>query len=206
EKQKNLSDSAIKRNSSSMNIAGDRAKTQVTSNYVETVLSTITDLATMITGAPDVVGNAIQTGIKTARFITETFKEQATTDKYFDENGSIEKEAARIRKSFDKSREELKNKGEMDAFEKDGNYYKASDKKLVQLARGFNSKTEYSGMVGLNLVRSLLFCASKFNPQKETRVQAIATLTALGLEGVIGKSDNASAQQVFDILMPREYR
>ena len=63
-----------------------------------------------------------------------------------------------------------------------------------------------ASFVGLNVTRSLLFCASPFNRQKSLRIVALATLGVLGMEDVIGRCDNQSAERVYEAIMGGEYR
>lgn len=50
------------------------------------------------------------------------------------------------------------------------------------------------------MVNALLFSASKFNPLKEPKILAECTLTVLGLEKAVGKTDNETAMNVFNKL------
>lgn len=77
---------------------------------------------------------------------------------------------------------------------------------LLCQARGYENITELASFVGLNVTRSLLFCASAFNRQVSLRIKAVATLGVLGMEDVIGKWDNDSAERVYAAIMGSEYR
>ena len=72
--------------------------------------------------------------------------------------------------------------------------------------KGFENFTELAEYVGRNLVQALLFCASKFNPQLETRIQSVAVLKILGVEDAIGKQDSAVAERVFNKMFNQAYR
>ncbi|MBO5292640.1 MAG: hypothetical protein J6B10_05585 [Lachnospiraceae bacterium] len=55
--------------------------------------------------------------------------------------------------------------------------------------------------IGVNLTRSLLFCAGPFDTQQETRLRAIAVLVSIGMEQAIGLQDNATAETVLKALI-----
>lgn len=77
---------------------------------------------------------------------------------------------------------------------------------LIQHAKGFENFTELAEYVGRNLVQALLFCASQFNPQMETRIQSIAVLKILGEEKSINKYDSETAERIFTKLFNQDYR
>ena len=72
--------------------------------------------------------------------------------------------------------------------------------RMLKNGLGFESEEELVKFLRLNIVNSLLFSSSKFNPLEETRLLAECTLTVLGLESSIGKTDNDTARKVFDKL------
>ena len=82
----------------------------------------------------------------------------------------------------------------------------AKERNVLLQARGYENYTERASFVGLNVTRSLLFCASPFNRQESLRIVALATLGVLGMEDVIGSCDNQSAERVYEAIMGGEYR
>lgn len=70
-------------------------------------------------------------------------------------------------------------------------------KHLLQHGQGFEREEELGDYLKLNMIHSLIFSASKYNPLKQTRIVAECALTVLGLEEYIGKTDAASANEIF---------
>lgn len=72
--------------------------------------------------------------------------------------------------------------------------------KEAKLALGLYDTMELRTFVGRNIVTSILFSASSFNPLEGTRARAEAVLKAIGLSEYIGQTDEAAAKAVFDKL------
>ncbi len=70
--------------------------------------------------------------------------------------------------------------------------------KMLRNAQGFERNEELSDYLKLNMVYSLLFSSSKFNPLKASRILAECTLTVLGFEELIGKTDSDTALKIFN--------
>ena len=75
------------------------------------------------------------------------------------------------------------------------------DVELLRQVKGFLDYTEMATFIGFNVVRSILFCAGKFNPLKETRKKAELIMAALGMKEEIGKEDTETAVQLLNALM-----
>jgi citrate lyase beta subunit len=60
--------------------------------------------------------------------------------------------------------------------------------------------------VGLNITRSLLFCAGKQNPNLRTQIQAKAALAVIDCDDAVGKQDDESALKVYNAIMGGKYR
>jgi hypothetical protein len=56
---------------------------------------------------------------------------------------------------------------------------------------------EFADYLRLNMVHSLLFSASKFNPLKQPRLIATTALKILGMEDAINKTDSDTALKLF---------
>ena len=79
----------------------------------------------------------------------------------------------------------------------------AVDRKVlskIKYAMGFTREEELMDFLGLKMVDSLLFAASNYNPLEEPQVLAKCTLTVLGLDDCIGKTDSDTAMKVFKAL------
>ena len=79
----------------------------------------------------------------------------------------------------------------------------AVDRKVlskVKYAMGFTREEELMDFMGLKMVDSLLFAASDYNPLEEPQILAKCTLTVLGLDSCIGKTDSDTAMKVFRAL------
>ncbi|MCR5251280.1 MAG: hypothetical protein K6E50_11800 [Lachnospiraceae bacterium] len=87
----------------------------------------------------------------------------------------------------------------LDITRNDKNDYKISSDGLDQLQHGlgFERREEFADFLRLNMVNSLLFSASKYNPLQKPRLLATCALTILGLESEIGKTDAETAEKIF---------
>ena len=72
-----------------------------------------------------------------------------------------------------------------------------SDITMIMNASGFERMEEFADYLRLNMVHSLLFSASKFNPLEEPKIIAKTALKILGLEDLINKTDSESAMKIF---------
>ena len=91
------------------------------------------------------------------------------------------------------------NKGTKLEMDDKGNYVVDTRAfKMLRNAQGFERNEELSDYLKLNMVYSLLFSSSKFNPLKASRILAECTLTVLGFEELIGKTDSDTALKIFN--------
>lgn len=72
-----------------------------------------------------------------------------------------------------------------------------SDLTMIMNASGFERMEEFADYLRLNMVHSLLFSASKFNPLEQPKLIAKTALKILGLEDLIDKTDSESAMKIF---------
>ena len=80
----------------------------------------------------------------------------------------------------------------------DGLYdFDDDDIKMIMNASGFERMEEFADYLRLNMVHSLLFSASKFNPLEQPKLIAKTALKILGLEDLIDKTDSESAMKIF---------
>ena len=71
---------------------------------------------------------------------------------------------------------------------------------------GFENRDELVGSVVLEVVRALLFSASRFNSQLTLKIQAMAALTALGFQDQIGKTGSDAANLIYASLSAKDYK
>ena len=69
---------------------------------------------------------------------------------------------------------------------------------MLRTAQGFERNEELSDYLKLNMVYSLMFSSSVYNPMKASRILAECTMTVLGFEDLIGKTDSDTALKIFN--------
>ena len=158
----------------------------------------------MIDSASSIVSRALGT-VETGGEMMGTAVTEA--GKFINLIRNYQNDKASVRAYFEQQGELQKLRSEMERTKKMEDAYRGADPlELIRQARGYENYTEMASFVGLNVTRSLLFCASAFNRQESLRRLAIATLKVLGMEDVIGKWDNDSAERVYAAIMGSEYR
>ncbi len=81
---------------------------------------------------------------------------------------------------------------------------KIDDDTLVEVARrhlGMTDDMEFRTFLGRNIVSSILFSASAYNPLKGTRARAEAVLKSIGLSDLVGQTDEAAAMKLYSTLI-----
>ena len=144
----------------------------------------------------------IGAAFRTADFFWKCFADNKTVYQYYSQAGNPVLEKLVMGKNT------LQNTNVGQKLMKDENHsYKdgamevgKQEFRLVRNGQGFETDEEIADYLKLNMVHSMLFSASKFNPLKESRILAECTLTILGLEDCIGKSDNDTAIKVYNKL------
>lgn len=192
EGQKKLSREGVARNARAMEAAGGASRQILFHKTVDQVLE-IAKTSLELTGEPtmELVATAVQAGMDIAHFLRQIYTDKTVLDRYLSLNSQNNEKFARIRKYL-----ETEKHGE-------AGY---SDRELYQKAMGYESQTELVAGVTLEIVRSLLFCASRFNSQMQLKLQAAAALTALGLEDEIGNTGSAAAERIYQALAGEEYK
>lgn len=154
---------------------------------------TIIDTVAKVIGTAAVEDNLLEAAVtesgKLINFIRNYVNDKSSIVKFFQGNGELEK----MRNAYD----HMEWEGEKEAL---------NDIELIRQMKGYENYTELASFVGLNITRSLLFCASKQNPQTHLRYLAVATLATIGRTDAIGHQDAETAERVFDALMGSEYR
>lgn len=147
-------------------------------------------LGSIVETGGDTLGTVATEVGKIINLIRNYQNDKASVKAYFESVGELEK--LRRKMESEKELEKL--------------YHESDPLELIRQARGYENYTEMASFVGLNVTRSLLFCASAFNRQEVLRIAARETLKKLGMEDVIGKWDNDSAERVYEAIMGSEYR
>ncbi|MBR5421423.1 MAG: hypothetical protein IK115_09775 [Lachnospiraceae bacterium] len=145
---------------------------------------------------------AIHVAADFVKFIYKCMSDKKALREYYQKggNGEVERIMEGDSKMQKRIYSQLNQNGEELEVEKLGkNDFKISDTGLDQLQTGlgFERREEFADYLRLNMVNSLLFSASKYNPLKEPRLLAICALSILGFEDAIGKTDAETAQSIF---------
>lgn len=140
------------------------------------------ELTTMVSAAVSEAGQLVN-------YLVSYCTEKKATADYFRKSGDV-----------DRMKTRLKDMGLDTAGMKDLD--------IVRGGLGYEKNEELGSFVGLNLTRSLLFCASPYvaTSQPHLYLLAMASLTLLGQQTAAGKQDNATANRVYNALMGGKYR
>lgn len=189
EEQKARSDRARNRNQHLQKQGASKAESRQIDEIVQTMSSVVGGLIGDAVGDESgLIAKVVEEAGELVNFLRNWFQDKKSVQQYY----AHRDEGAQLRETLEKAGLTVSPK--MD------------DLSLIRQARGFEDTTEMASFVGLNIVRSLLFCAGPYNPQGSTRILALATLTVLGQTQAIGQYDSETAQGVYDALMGGQYR
>ena len=190
-RQAAVSRSAKWRNEVLLGDAVKKAGQRQTDQIVDSMSSIFSRaLGSMVETGGDTLGTVATEVGKIINLIRNYQNDKASVKAYFESMGELQK-----------LRRKMESEKEMEKL-----YHESDPLELIRQARGYENYTEMASFVGLNVTRSLLFCASAFNRQEVLRIAARETLKKLGMEDVIGKWDNDSAERVYEAIMGSEYR
>ena len=191
EDEAKLTKSGVQRNLQSQSVAYDQTQARKTDKIVTQVADKAGSvIATLAEDESGLVKQAVKEVGELINFIRSYINEKASIVKYYQGTGELEK----IRQLIKESQEELGMNGDRQEAAVD-------DVELLRQVKGFLDYTEMATFIGFNVVRSILFCAGKFNPLKETRKKAELIMIALGMKEEIGKEDTETAVQLLNALM-----
>ena len=191
EEEVKLTQSGVRRNLQSQSVAYDQTQARKTDAIVTKVMDKAgAVVATLVEDESGLVKQAVKEVGELINFIRSYINDKDSIVKYYQGTGELEK----IRKLVEESLQELNLNGEKQAVSFD-------DVEMLRQTKGFLDYTEMATFVGFNVVRSILFCAGKYNPLKETRKKAELIMTALGMKDSIGKEDTDTAIQLLNALM-----
>lgn len=190
EAQAALGRDAKERNAQLQEAATTKARERQTDQIIDSVSSIVgRALGSVDETDGDVIEAAVTEAGKFINLVRNYRNDKESVKAYFEKRGEI----ARVQ-------------DEMKRLQSEKECSKTDPLELLCQARGYENITELASFVGLNVTRSLLFCASAFNRQMSLRIKAVATLGVLGMEDVIGKWDSGSAERVYAAIMGSEYR
>lgn len=196
EEERSYAELAMQRNRKANAVVTDVTHANLNDEIAKTIIDYSSDLIGTYANESTVgvnVKSIMTEATELIFFFRNLYKDNEMLKLYFDEN---QKEAKRIREGF----------VNMDSKVDYNILTKFSNMQLIQHAKGFENFTELAEYVGRNLVQALLFCASQFNPQVETRIQSVAVLKILGEEKSINKYDSETAERIFTKLFNQDYR
>ena len=185
--QQDLSNKAIERN---FNLQ-EQGRTKSRERQADTIIDTVTEVIGTATIEDDqeMLKIAVTEAGKLINFIRNYINDKSSVVKFFSTNGELEK----MRNAYS-------------SMEWEGEKEELKDIELIRQMKGYENYTELATFVGLNITRSLLFCAGKYNPQKHLRYLAVATLATIDMTDAIGHQDSETAERVFNALMGSDYR
>lgn len=190
-RQAAVSRSAKWRNEVLLGDAVKKAGQRQTDQIVDSMSSIFSRaLGSIVETGGDTLGTVATEVGKIINLIRNYQNDKASVKAYFESMGELQK-----------LHRKMESEKEMEKL-----YHESDPLELIRQARGYENYTEMASFVGLNVTRSLLFCASAFNRQEVLRIAARETLKKLGMEDVIGKWDNDSAERVYEAIMGSEYR
>lgn len=189
--QKALYDKARSRNSRLAALATDFSVSRESEDIVVSsgqILGTAVKITADIVApgmevAGEVLEEIVNQAAKLTAFIHHCIADHEGMETYYGGPGSEEAEEVRQNMS---SISGLKSK-------LDG----VSNAKLVRMSRGYESEEELVNFTALEMVHSLVFSASDFNPLEETKRVSRCVMAVLGLKDLIGKTDKETAMKVY---------
>ncbi len=190
-------------NASLMRVSSDLSKSQEGRKILASVGSLAQKGARVakLLGAAD-FSKIIGAAFRTADFFWKCFADNKTVYSYYTQAGNpILKKLIAGKKTLSDTEEGKKLMKEESHEKQDGSTVVGRKEfRLIRNGQGFERDEEIADYLKLNMVHSLLFSASKFNPLTQPRILAECTLTILGLDDCIGKTDNETAVKVFNRL------
>ena len=198
---KELVEFAQGNNSALMYVAGDLTKQA----EGRKILATIGDLGVKGAKLAKKLGAAdfsklIGAAFRTADFFWKCFADNKSVYQYYTREGSgiLDKLLSGNARLKNTNVGQKLAKEESREYDKDNKTVVTSKEfRLIRNGQGFERDDEIADYLKLNMVHSLLFSSSKFNPLEQPRLLAECTLTIMGLSDCVGKTDNETALTIF---------
>ncbi|MBQ3798119.1 MAG: hypothetical protein II842_17895 [Butyrivibrio sp.] len=195
-RQKKIKDNVVEEHKDLQKLSRQTADTIQDVAIAEDAMKLSVALAQEIFGKIDagvatgVVKAVVDAGIRFASYCIRVVKDRKMLKNYYTDTKRGQKVISDIKNSYSEmvgSKEvmekELKNRDTLD---------------LVCKGNGYENKDELVRDTGMKMATSIAFCASDYNPVKETKVMATTVLIVLGLKDKIGKTDAATIAGIFD--------
>lgn len=181
--QQALSDQSIRRNLAAL----DTSYSNAMGRHTDEIISRTSEIAGSLVAAYVGDESGLLKGVveEAGEFINlfrGYMNDRSSIVKYFEATGELDEWKEKVRKT---------------GVDTD----KYSDIELLQQVNGFEDLAEMAYYVGVNMVRSLLFCAGPFNAQLRMRLRSIAVLVSIGMEQAIGQQDDDMAEDVLKALL-----
>ncbi|MCR5011242.1 MAG: hypothetical protein K6A72_02765 [Lachnospiraceae bacterium] len=140
----------------------------------------------IMTGA---INSAINAGIEFATYCIRCMQDKEMLKSYYTDTEKGQKAVRGIKDSY------ASMVGSREVMDAELNGMSVLD--IVCTGKGYENIEELVADTGMRMANSIAFCASKFNPVKETRVMAATVMLVLGLKSSIGKTDANTINSIF---------
>lgn len=140
--------------------------------------------------ATSLVKSAVDAGVQFAFYCIRCIKDRKMLRSYYTETDKGQKLVSDIKGSY----EQLSGSKEVMQAE-------LMDRDVLDIVckgSGYENEDELVRDTGMKMATSIAYCASKFNPVRETKVMATTVMLVLGLKDQIGKTDASAITGIFD--------
>ncbi len=195
ERQKKLNKNTVAEHRDLQNLSAETANTIQNMAIVNDVTKMGMAVAEEIFGKIDagimtgVINSAINAGIEFASYCIRCMQDRKMLATYYTDTEKGQRIVRNIKDSY------ISMVGSEEVM--DGELNGTSVLEFVCAGKGYENIDELVADTGMRMANSIAFCASKYNPVKETRIMAATVLLILGLKGSIGKTDAATINNIF---------
>ena len=196
EEQQKLTADVVGEHKDLQKLSGKTADTIQSLAIADDVISVLLEVGEEIAedvggfGAAGVVKEAIKAGTDFALYVIRCMKDRSMLRTYYTETergsevvDTIKAGYTGITGSEALTEEELKKRDVLD---------------IVRQGKGYENYDELVMDTGFKMASSIAYCASKYNPIKQTKIMAVTVMVVLGMKDAIGKTDAATVAGIFD--------